>query len=356
MPRALCLAFLELIHADAAAHLKLAKSLAHLQRRAWWLEWRKDMDIFIKNCGKCEAYHRGGPPKQALLKPMVFGAPSKRWSIDLIGPFAVSDGYKLVFTAIDVFTKFVVAVPIRNKEAPTVAKAIVERIFLPWGLGTQLLSDCGKVFENELLSEISRLLGVHKLKMSGYRPQTNGSIERWHRVFNAILAKVVSEQQTDWSSYVAYVVACYNATTHSATGYASFFLMTGRDPKWSVDLLLSGDENDDCTLLEYVRDVRERLLTAHNLARVNLQAAAASAAEWYDKTARCVEFCVGDKVRLYSPRHFKGRSPKLQSNYAQIGTVVERLNDSTYVVQTKSGKKIFHTDKLKLIGPYCSDH
>ena len=64
MPRALRLSSLELIHADAAAHLKLAKSLAHLQRRAWWLEWRKDMDIFIKNCGKCE-----GRPNKPCSNP-----------------------------------------------------------------------------------------------------------------------------------------------------------------------------------------------------------------------------------------------------------------------------------------------
>ena len=259
MPRTLRLALLELIHADAAAHLKLATSLAHLQRRAWWLEWRRDMAIFIQNCGKCEAYHRGPPPKQAFLRPMPMGAPSQRWSIDLVGPFAMSNGYKFVFTAIDVFTKFVVAVPIRNKEAQTVAKVIVERIFLPWGMSTQLLSDCGREFENEILTEICRLLGVHKIRTSGYRPQSNGAIERWHRGFNSMLAKIVSEQQTDWSSYVAYVVACYNASVHSATGFSPFFLMTGRDPKWSVDLLLSGTENGDTTLPQYVQDVRERL-------------------------------------------------------------------------------------------------
>jgi len=154
-----------------------------------------------------------------------------------------------------------------------------------------------------------------------------------------MLAKVVSDHQRDWASYVAYVVACYNATCHSATHFSPFFLMTGRDPKWSVDLLLDGTETEDCSLPEYVHDIRDHLLVANTLARENLQAAAVSAAEWYDKKAKCVEFCVGDRVRLFSPRHFKGRSPKLQSNYAQTGTVVEKLNDSAYVVQTKSGRK-----------------
>jgi len=129
------------------------------------------MEIFIQNCSKCESYDRGRPPKQAKLNPMVMGYPAQRWYVDLVGPFPVSNGYKFIF-------KFVVAVPIRNKEADTVAKVIVEKIFLPWGACTELLSDCGREFDNALLTEICQMLGVNKLKTSGYRPQTNGCIER----------------------------------------------------------------------------------------------------------------------------------------------------------------------------------
>ena len=59
LPRVLRFTCLELVHGDAAAHLKLVKSLDQLQRRVWWLSWRRDMEIFIQNCSKCESYHRG---------------------------------------------------------------------------------------------------------------------------------------------------------------------------------------------------------------------------------------------------------------------------------------------------------
>jgi len=88
-------------------------------------------------------------------------------------------------------------------------------------------------------------------------------------------------------------------------------------------------------------------------ARQSLGNAAQTAADWYDRTAKPTEFAVVDKVRLFCPRHFQGRSPKLQSNYAQTGVVQAKLNDCTYLVKTHRGNKVFHTDKLKLIGPYC---
>jgi hypothetical protein len=36
LPSNLKVAFLEMVHADAAGHLKFAKCIYHVQRRAWW--------------------------------------------------------------------------------------------------------------------------------------------------------------------------------------------------------------------------------------------------------------------------------------------------------------------------------
>ena len=352
LPRSLRRSFLELIHADAAGHLRLAKSMEQAQRRAWWLEWKTDLQIFIENCPKCAAYHRGNTPRQAYLNPMTLGSPAQRWTIDLVGILPMSSNCRFIFTAIDVFTKFAVAVPIRNKDAKTVARVMVEHIFLKWGLCLEVLSDLGKEFENELFQEIFNLLGIRKLRSSSYRPQTSGAIESWHRVLNSLLAKIVSENQKDWSQYVSYVVFCYNASCHSVTKFSPYFLQTGRDPRWTIDLLLDSSKDEDRTVPEYAQEVRDRLTVANNLVRNNLQKAAASAAEWYDRKVHLRTFHPGDKVRLYYPRRYQGRSPKLQSNYLQTGEIVEKLNESTYLVKTSKGQKIFHTDKIRLMDCY----
>jgi len=349
LPRPLRSPLLDLIHSDVAGHLKYEKCLDHIKRRCWWYEYKTDLKVFVANCSKCSAFHRGQPPRQAFLNPMPLGQPAQRWTIDLVGPFCMSNGYRFVFTAIDPYTKFVVAKPIRSKDAKTVAKVIVENILLIWGASFEFLSDRGSEFENELSEALYDLLGIRKVRSSGYRPQTCGTIESWHRVLNTLLAKIVSIDQKDWSSYIGYVVFCYNCTTHSATGFSPYFLMTGRHPLWNVDLLLGDSKDHDCTVPQYVQDVRERLATASDLVRENLQKAATTMASWYNRKVHPKEFQPGDKVRLYCPRRFKGRSPKLQSNYLQTGEVLEKLNDCTYRIKTPKGVKIFHTDKLKLM-------
>jgi len=136
---------------------------------------------------------------------MVLGGTAERWAIDLCGPFCMSNNYTYIFTAIDPFTKYAVVVPIRNKEASTVAKATVDHIFLKWELCFKVLTDQGLEFEASLTKELLRHLGIVKLRTSGYMPSTDGVCEVFHKVLNSLLARVISETQCDWSNWISYV-------------------------------------------------------------------------------------------------------------------------------------------------------
>jgi len=73
LPSEMKVPFLDLIHANTAGHLKFAKCVPHVMRRAWLLHCRRDLKLFIKCCAKCEAFHRGQPPRQAYLQPAYDG-------------------------------------------------------------------------------------------------------------------------------------------------------------------------------------------------------------------------------------------------------------------------------------------
>ena len=349
LPSEIKVPFLEMIHNDAAGHLKYAKCIQHVMRRAWWYDFKRDLKLFLRCCAKCESHHRGKPPKQARLRPMLVGSPGERWCIDLCGPYPVSNGYRYIFTAICPFSKFGVCAPLRNKEAATVAKAIVDHVFLKWGLCSEILTDQGSEFEAELLAELLKILGVTRLRTSGYRPSTNGACEVWHRTLHTMMSKVVDDNQRDWSNWVAYITFCYNATEHSATHFPPFFVFTGRMPLWTVDLTLPDVQDKDRTLPEYTAQVVERLRIASNLVRENLRTAAGIASRWYNRRAKPRVFAPGDPVRIFYPRRYAGRTMKWQNFFKYEGQVLKKLNDATYLVKTKNWKepKIVHADKLK---------
>ena len=127
---------------------------------------------------------------------MVVGMPWEVMSIDITGPHPKSSrGNVYILTAMDSFSKFAFAFPMRNQEAITVAKILVDQVFTFFGTPMRILSDQGKNFESQLFQELCRCMNIEKVRTSSYKPSTNGQQERFHRTLNAMIAKVVKESQ-----------------------------------------------------------------------------------------------------------------------------------------------------------------
>ena len=79
-------------------------------------------------------YHRGKLAKQAALKPVLPGVPYERWYIDFTGPYPKSErGYLWILTCMYSLTKWAELFPVRNKEAETIARVLIEQVFTRFG-------------------------------------------------------------------------------------------------------------------------------------------------------------------------------------------------------------------------------
>ena len=86
---------------------------------------------YIKNRLSCSTLRRVTkkllqPPLQPISSEQLF--PGEMMQIDLVGPFQ-SPVYKYVLSGIDVFSKYLFAVPLTSAPAGTVAKALVSIFF-----------------------------------------------------------------------------------------------------------------------------------------------------------------------------------------------------------------------------------
>jgi len=86
--------------------------------------------------------------------------------------------------------------------------------------------------------DLCKLLHIHQLRTTSYRPSGNGRCEIMNRTLHALLAKVVSEKQKNWSYFLPHCMWAYNTSRHSSTGFLPFFLMHSRLPYTAIDLLL----------------------------------------------------------------------------------------------------------------------
>ena len=71
----------------------------------------------------------------------------------------MSEGNRFILSVIDHLTRFVVLIAIPNKEATTVARKLVERVFSIFGPPETLHSDQGNEFENVLIKELQSIFG-----------------------------------------------------------------------------------------------------------------------------------------------------------------------------------------------------
>ena len=114
-----------------------------------------------------------------------------------------SENNKYVLTMKDRGTYFLVTVPIPNKRTEIVRNAFIQHRCGYFGIPQVVISDnCGEV-KNNLLEVALKQLGIDHQTTTPYSPQTNGFIERQHRVINQALRPEMVK--TNWALRLPFI-------------------------------------------------------------------------------------------------------------------------------------------------------
>jgi len=213
-------------------------------------------------------------------------------------------------------------------------------------------ADRGAAFEGSVMTEVCRLLEIEKIRTTSYKPSTNGALERVHRTMNTMLGKIVSENQRDWDSHIAYVLAAYNATEHSATGYTLNMMAYGREMRFPNQFMYTDLGDEEAITTSSVELVAERQMLfrkAFTLARETLGIAAERSKKRYDMQVKPISYKVGDWMYYFCPRHRVGRSPKWQQISSGPYLITKNLGSLNLRLQksAKANKVVVHVDKVK---------
>ena len=94
-----------------------------------------------------------------------------------------------------------------------------------------ITSDRDAKFTGHFWRALFRMCGVELNRSSAYHHDTDGQVERVNLELEDYLKHYVSGDQRDWTRHLVMAEFKYNSTVHSATGFAPFFLATGRSPR-----------------------------------------------------------------------------------------------------------------------------
>ena len=331
-----------------AAHLGAKKTSTKLLRDFFWPGLTKDVKDFCQGCENCQRGTGSSVPKAPLQPLPPIGEPFQRVAIDIVGPLPrTKRGNKYVLTIMDHATRYPEAVPLKRIDAATVAEELCT-VFTRLGLPSEILSDQGSNFLSDLMTQVTEILGITRLKTSPYHPQTNGMLERFHLTLKSMVRKTADDKR-EWDTCLPYVCFAFRDAIHSSTGFTPFQLLFGRDVRGPLSLIyesLTGEARGGRAVADYVDTLKIRLRDAWQTAVEHDTAAKAKSKERFDKKAKIRTFEVGEQVLVLTPTF----TDKLTDQWTGPYTVVAKLNDVTYKICTPERRKktrLFHINSMK---------
>ncbi len=164
-----------------------------------------------------------------------------------------------------------------------------------------------------------------------------------------MLASYVSTNQRDWDRYVQSVLMAYRASPHESTGITPNKLMFGREVDLPIDVMCGLPREEHPDVSSYVSDLRKRLESAHELARIQLKKSACYQSRQYNLKAEKAKFGIGSAVMVRVGTKKVGLSPKLQPKWDGPYIITHGLSDVVVRIQRgpRHKPKVLHVNRLK---------
>jgi transposase InsO family protein len=228
---------------------------------------------------------------------------------------------------IDTFTRWPVAVPVKDRSSTVIATAIHERWICEKSVPLKIVSDRGREFVSRGMRQLSNRLGCTLITTSGYNPTGNSSVERFHRYLNSALSIVYAKVRPDWDEHIPSILFAYRASVNETTGHSPFYLEHGRDPQLPMGNLFPFMRKKE-PVENFVQDLSDKLERAFERTR-ELQKAAAARNKARQPAQFKPDFKPGDLLLLHARSAKEGRLEEKTEEGASIAIPNKLRNQLT---------------------------
>ena len=324
---------------DQIGHLGYERTLDLARTRFYWPRMAEDIEKLCKTCPRC-LRRKQKVTRRAPMVPITTTHPMELVCMDFLSLEPDSKNTTNILVITDHFTRYSQAYPTRDQKAKTVAKVLWEEFFIHYGFPERLHSDQGRDFEARLIKEMCELAGIRKSRTTPYHPQGNGQVERFNQTLISMLGTLDAEKKKSWRLHVRPLVHAYNCTKNNATGMSPYSLMFGREPRLPIDLQfgINNPPKNAVSHHQYIRDLKDRLKRAHELAAAQAAKSASYNKERYDRRVRDQALEAGDRV-LVRNVGLTGKHKLADRWTTTCYHVVRRIADDmpVYVVRPEDG-------------------
>ena len=124
--------------------------------------------------------------------------------------------------AVEYFTKWAEAIPLRKATRGAMENFIKENIIVRFIVPHRIISDNGTPFVN---SEVRKMIEFYQIKhhrSSPYYPQGNGQADVANKTLIKIISKMNQEYTRGWATHLPNAIWAYRNSPKSTTGFSPF--------------------------------------------------------------------------------------------------------------------------------------
>ena len=164
-------------------------------------------------------------------------------------------GNSHILAIIDLFSGHVQLYPIPQPDGKTVARALLKYVSIH-SMPLKIVSDNGPEFSNQLITELTLLLGLKHTFIAPYNSKSNGKVENIHKTMQQMVRAYIEDFSGDWDLLILLVEFALNTSISKVTKYSPFFLHFGRHPNLPLDVLYDS-YRPTISVDEYVKKLKD---------------------------------------------------------------------------------------------------
>lgn len=197
------------------AHIGRHKLLDIVKRSFWHPAMDKVARQICRSCTYCQKNKTNVQHEAPPIIKMDARFPFNIVAIDLMLLPKTKSGNMAVLVTIDHYSKWLSAVPLKDKTAKSVCKALKQHI-LPCYTRTpiSILSDNGPEMRSHQMEELLEEFGIKHYYSSPLTPQGNGCVEKANKSLKDTIKPLVDDK-IEWDTVLSKALIIYNNTIHS---------------------------------------------------------------------------------------------------------------------------------------------
>ena len=145
---------------NEVGHQGIVRTLSLLRERFYWPGMNKDTTLYVHKCQSC--LKRKAIPDVAPIQPIAANKPMELVHVDFLSIEPSKGNIENVLVITDHFTRYAHAYPSKTQTAQATANMLCENFIRYYGFPEKFLSDQGRNFESELISDFVNWLRLKR--------------------------------------------------------------------------------------------------------------------------------------------------------------------------------------------------